>query len=381
MAVAVTLAMAPAAASAVTFRPTSDGQILETLPRAVLASTPADVVGLRKRAQSAPSDVDAAVALARRLVAIGRASSDPRPYGQAQAALRTWWDLSDPPPPVRLLRATILQYNHDFRAALDDLSAYLTAQPTDDSARLMQATILVVQADYPAAKASCQALAGRGIMLLKLACVASADSFMGDAAGALARLVAVIDYLAAPDPATQAWALVTAGEIAQRLGRDEQALALTRRAHALAPTDVYTLALLADLLLDRHQSAEVVELTRERLDQDALLVRLAEAEQELDRPEAAVHIAVLGQRFAAERARGTTPHLREEAIYVLRLRHEPQAALALAGANWQTQREPIDARLLLEAAAAAGDAAKAAPVLDWLKATATLEPHMQAAPA
>jgi hypothetical protein len=42
-------------------------------------------------------------------------------------------------------------------------------------------------------------------------------------------------------------------------------------------------------------------------------------------------------------------------------------ALALAQANFAIQREPADARVLLEAALAAGQPAAAAPVLQWMK--------------
>jgi len=44
-------------------------------------------------------------------------------------------------------------------------------------------------------------------------------------------------------------------------------------------------------------------------------------------------------------------------------------ALTLAWENWQVQREPDDARVLLEAALAAHDASRAAPVLLWLEQT------------
>jgi hypothetical protein len=40
--------------------------------------------------------------------------------------------------------------------------------------------------------------------------------------------------------------------------------------------------------------------------------------------------------------------------------------LRLALVNWTAQREPIDARLVIEAAAAAGLPAAADPVHDWL---------------
>jgi hypothetical protein len=49
------------------------------------------------------------------------------------------------------------------------------------------------------------------------------------------------------------------------------------------------------------------------------------------------------------------------------LLHQPARAVALARANWDVQREPADARILLEAALAAGQPDEAAPVLDWLR--------------
>jgi hypothetical protein len=61
-------------------------------------------------------------------------------------------------------------------------------------------------------------------------------------------------------------------------------------------------------------------------------------------------------------------HLREQARYLLQLRPQPARALALARRNWDQQKELPDARLLLEAAAAAHDPAAARPALDWMTA-------------
>ena len=49
------------------------------------------------------------------------------------------------------------------------------------------------------------------------------------------------------------------------------------------------------------------------------------------------------------------------------LRQNPQAAVALARDNHAVQREPRDARILLEAAIAAKDSASAEPARDWLR--------------
>ena len=68
--------------------------------------------------------------------------------------------------------------------------------------------------------------------------------------------------------------------------------------------------------------------------------------------------------------RGDPPHRREQAMTALHLQRDAQAALALAQQNWAEQREPLDARLLLQAALAAQNPAAVAPVLEWMKATA-----------
>ncbi len=63
--------------------------------------------------------------------------------------------------------------------------------------------------------------------------------------------------------------------------------------------------------------------------------------------------------------RGDTVHRREEARFTLDLLHQPDRALDLARANWDVQREPADARILLETALAAGHPDAAAPALAW----------------
>jgi hypothetical protein len=49
-------------------------------------------------------------------------------------------------------------------------------------------------------------------------------------------------------------------------------------------------------------------------------------------------------------------------------------ALRLAAENYRLQREPRDARILMEAALAAQDHAAAQPALDWLRASGYQDP-------
>jgi hypothetical protein len=100
---------------------------------------------------------------------------------------------------------------------------------------------------------------------------------------------------------------------------------------------------------------------------DSLLLRLTEAETSLKLPEAARHQRMMADRYAAARARGDTTHRAEEARFELRLRGDATSALQLAQQNYAVQREPRDARVLLEAAVAAKNPAAAQPVQDWLR--------------
>jgi len=94
-------------------------------------------------------------------------------------------------------------------------------------------------------------------------------------------------------------------------------------------------------------------------------------------PAAKAHVQALADRFAAAKVRGDTTHRAEEARYQLHLAGNAAAALAVAAANYQVQREPRDARPLLEAAIAARDAAAAQPVRDWLQSSGFEDAHMR----
>ena len=59
----------------------------------------------------------------------------------------------------------------------------------------------------------------------------------------------------------------------------------------------------------------------------------------------------------------------EEARFALQLEDDAPKALQLARENWQEQRGPADARILLEAALAVPEPSAARPVLDWLATT------------
>ena len=159
------------------------------------------------------------------------------------------------------------------------------------------------------------------------------------------------------------------GKTAERLGDWGRAEGHFQEAQRLGPHDAYLLGAYADFLLDQGRAGEVVALLREETRVDGLLLRLTLAEREIGAPGKEAHIEELRARFAASRQRGDSLHQGEEARFLLHLVDQPQAALTLAKANWAVQREPRDARILLEAALASGQPEAARPALEMLERT------------
>ena len=359
---------AAAVAGAAPFVPRSGTEVLETLPRRTDA---ADAVLRRHRAQlsAAPRDAAAAAALAQRYIELGRSASDPRYFGYAQAVLAPWWRVPAPPVAVLLLRATLLQSSHRFEEAMRDLQAVTGADPANAQAWLTLATVQVVRGEYDAAVRSCGRLSSLASELASMTCLVNARAAGGQLAASERLLALALERSdgAARDAGLRTWALTLSGELAARRGDTASAERRFRQAQAIAPGDSYLLGAYADLLLDLHRYAEVQALLGSHQRVDSLLLRHALALQSLAAPstEAAAALAELQARFDAAARRGDAIHRREQARFELYLRHDAQAALRLAQANWQVQKEPADLRILLEAALAARAPAAVRSALAW----------------
>jgi predicted Zn-dependent protease len=346
--------------------PSSDAEVLERLPLGATDPRDREQVRLRRAVQANPNDLRAALALARLDIELSRSRSDPRYLSYAQAALGAFWDMPQPPTEVLVLRATIRQSVHDFDGALADLDAVLARDAGNAQAWITRSVVLAVKGRYEEAKASCQPLVRLAPELVHVVCETSIDAVTGGAAAAYDRLASVIATSRRLSPAENEWAVSTLGEIAQRMGRDADAEKHFREALALDPDDPYVVSALADLLLDLGRPKEAEALVHGKTDNDNLLLRLALAESQGHVGDVRAHAKLLRERFDASHLRGDTVHRREEARFVLGLEDDPAAALALARANWDVQREPWDVRVLLEAALAAKEPRAAAPALDFL---------------
>ena len=363
-------------ASGEPFRPTDDRLVLERLSFNPTDSVAREIRALRSNLARNPRHLESAVHLVTRYIELSRSEGDPRFLGQAQAILAPWWQESTPPPAALLLRATIKQNAHEFDSALVDLDEVLSIQTSNAQAWLTKASILQVQARYDDARRACQPLARFTAHHVFLACLSDIAGVTGQAAKSQIVLRELLAHPGVSGP-ERMWISTMSAEIAARTGDAQTA---DRSFSEILKTGVknqYLLGAYADFLLDRGRHRDVVTLLQHETRADGLLLRLAIAEQALRLPSFQDHVATLAARFAASRDRGTNVHVREEARFTLVLLRNPQQALPLAQMNWKVQREPADARILLESALAAGKHAAAKPVLDWLSTNHVEDWHLQ----
>ena len=372
--------------------PGQDDAIVEHLPTHVGDAAERRAARLAERAQRTalqrhPDELGLALQAARDALARGRLRGDPRELGVAQAALAPWWTRADAPAEVRLVRATVMQSQHEFKAALAELDAVLAmpgvALPVRAQAELTRAGVQQVLGHFAEAETGCRRLAGAdysalgtAVRLNALACIAELSSLQGhaDAAAAtLARLAGAPDAgsaaTVAGDPAP-GWLNLMRAELAQRRG-DAAAGPLFAAALKANP-DVYTQCAYADWLLDQHRPAEVVALLKGNEAADPVLLRVALARRQLHgRNDARTRdaTAMLGDRYDAALLRGDKSHGREQSRYELDLRGDARAALALAKSNWSVQHEPADEVVLARAAHAARRDDAAEPLWQFLRET------------
>lgn len=346
--------------------PKSDATVLERLPFKPNDPVARELANMRAELQRNPRNLVVAVKLAGRYYGMVGEEGDPRYLGYAQAALAPWWDLPEPPLEVQVVRASLLQFRHDFAAAYADLDQVLVRDPRNAQARVLRAIIAIVQARYDAARADCHSLNGLTSNIIVIGCEAMVDGLTGKAASAYTSLNTAFGKARNLSANEQLWVLTRLAELSQRLGNTAATEAHFKQAIALGMSDTFLLAAYSDFLLDQKRPAEVIALLKDKTRSDGLLLRLLFAESNLNLPVAKEREAILTARYLAAQLRGDTVHQQEEARFSLQVLGNPKKALALAQENWKVQLEPRDARIFLEAALAMKDPGSAQPVLQWL---------------
>lgn len=366
------------AVTAEPFRPTDAATVLERLPMNRGDERARTLAADRARLAAAPKDPVLAMKVASAYYAMAGAEGDPRYIGYAEAAMAPWAADANAHVDILFMRAKLLQWRHEYAAALELFAKALQRDPGHYETLSGRSAVLTVLADYAGARRDCETMRLREKELYWSSCIAYIDGQTGQAAKAERQLADLLARHAGSSPEGQLWLLTRLADLAARLGRNADAEAYYRRALALNITSQYLLSNYGDFLIDTGRPAEAVALLRDWVRSDVLLLRLTLAAQTLKIPEFKTYSQTLRERFAAAAMRGDTLHRQEESRFQLSVEGNKTRALELAVANWAIQREPYDARILLEAAVAAGRRDAAQPVLDWLAQSKHEDPQLTA---
>jgi hypothetical protein len=177
-------------------------------------------------------------------------------------------------------------------------------------------------------------------------------------------------------PELTLWVMTRLAEMAIRLQRPTEAQRWFDAAFKLGITDQFLLGAYADFLLAQQRPAEVLALLANWERSDVLLLRLALAGKATGDQRAKNWATQMQDRLSAAAQRGDRLHEQEAARFELDVQGQKTAALAYASRNYEVQKEPRDAHILLRAALAAGDGAAAAPALAWLKQSGYQDPAL-----
>lgn len=368
----------PFAAAAAPFTPAGDNEVVERLPSGNNDPSVRRVESLRKQLAARPDDATLRLEIARRYFDLAMAQGDPRYVGYASAAIAPLAQFAAGDAGYWTVRGLIQQYSHDFDSALQSLAKARELDPQATEPTAWRSAIYMVQANYDGALAECTRLVPLAHPLHAQGCTAYVQASTGQLAPAYEALGKSLVAAGPVAPELALWARTRLAEMAVRLQRWPEAEAHFKEALQLGVTDQFLLGAYADFLLQQKRPAEAVKLLADWERSDILLLRLALAGRALSDSRAAGWAAQLRDRFAAAARRGDRLHEQEAARFELDIEGNPGKALALAVRNYERQKEPRDAEILLRAALAAKDAKPAQPALAWLRTHGYQDPALSA---
>jgi predicted Zn-dependent protease len=376
---AVALALClPAAAIAAPYTPSSDNEVVERLPASTSDPLVRQVESLRKQLAARPGDTALRLEIARRYFDLAMAQGDPRYVGYASAAIAPLAEAARGDAGYWVTRGLIQQYSHDFAGALESLAKARELDSNNLDATSWRAAIYMVQANYDAALSECTRLVPLTNPLHAQGCTAYVQASTRQLAPAYDAFGQALIAAGPVVPELALWVRTRLAEMAVRLGRVDEAQQHFKEALALGITDQFLLGAYADFLLQQKRHAEVISLLANWERSDILLLRLALAARALNDSRAAGWATQLRERFVAANLRGDRLHEQEAARFELDIEGNPAKALDLATRNYQDQKEPRDAEILMRAAIAARQPRAASPAIAWLRASRYEDPQLTA---
>ena len=313
-----------------------------------------------------PSNPKTAIKLSRFSLQMYQSNGNARFLGAAKSALQPWWDVSEPPLEIWLTRGRLLQTEHYFETAAQDLSRLNSSHPGNIEALLLETDAWRRAGRINPAKKACIALAFAGRPDLTLFCTAEILLSLGESKKAEAILGNRLDDIRSLGLGEQAWAWSIYADSLLAIGELDQA---ERIWDSIAQSRELLLSYklsYADVLIALSRWQQVTELLAADADKTAALLRLSLAAKNT----AAVDYETMRERLAARlevAAESAAAHLylREQALYAFWIEEDSKSALEFALLNWEKQKGWEDVELVLTIARSIDDTAALEQIQQW----------------
>ena len=254
---------------------------------------------------------------------------------------------------------------HDFAAARSTLNRLLEKHPGHAQALITAFNVAFIQGDQQAAGQYCHQYQQQHDGLVSSTCTAMLEAAAGDASQARNMLEQALKH-SSFERTRQGylWALSNLAEL-QQPSDQKSAGRMWALGFYLNPDDLYLRKGYANWLLSQQKYRQVVSLTQQYQQVDALLVLRAIALKKMNAPESAELNARISERFDEARQRGPLLHSREYARFLLDVQGRSDDALYWALQTWRKQHSLPDFLLLQRAARASGQLAALDHITLW----------------
>src|SRR5690242_20727696 len=176
------------AGAAERFRPAAPDYVVMRVP----ARAANDPIAVLEQRYAQGADQATASELAELYVERAREQREARYFGRAEMLLQPWLVKADVSAATLRVQADILQNRHDFAGALRLLDEAIAREPRDAGARLMRASVKVVQGHSGEARADCAAVLASGESAAGTVCFAQVLGSTGRLAQAETLLNALL---------------------------------------------------------------------------------------------------------------------------------------------------------------------------------------------
>lgn len=303
---------------------------------------------------------------ARHFITLAKRDNNNRWYGFARSTIQPWLSNTSNNPEVALIKAHLYLLAHNFHDALSELNRVIAWRYDHPEALIMRANTYLMLSQYDKARRDCRQVALLSSPALGINCLARANALTGSADKALDQVLAVLKLKPILSPLVKFESHLNAAIFAHRLNKTSLANKHYNEALILEPNNPYLLEHYSDFLIEHDQwqkLATLISKTTDVMDQRIKLARYLK--HHTDQSVQPLMAQIEDDFKRLKRINDDFPH-KDYASYLLTLKQEPMPALTASLNNWDVQKDPSSALLVLRCALASRDFVRAQPVIEWV---------------